>query len=74
MQDLWNADLVRNENVVKDVMAIARGELVLEEMIRVVKDYWGTFELEMVKYQNKCKLIKGWDDMFAKLDEDINNL
>lgn len=31
-------------------MAIARGELVLEEMIRVVKDYWGAFELEMVKY------------------------
>jgi dynein heavy chain 1 len=60
--------------VVRDIMTVARGELVLEEMIRTVKEYWDAFELELVKYQSKCKLIRGWDDLFAKLEEDLNNL
>lgn len=41
---------MRYEVVVRDIMTIARGELVLEEMIRAVKEYWNTFELELVKY------------------------
>lgn len=71
---LWNCDLLRYENTIKDVMTVARGELVLEEMLRGIKEYWGAFELDLVRYQNKCKLIKGWDDLFAKVDEDLNNL
>lgn len=43
-------------------------------MLRAVKEYWNSFELELVRYQNKCKLIKGWDDLFTKVDEDQNNL
>lgn len=31
-------------------MTVARGELVLEEMIRTVREYWNSFELELVKY------------------------
>jgi dynein heavy chain 1 len=27
-----------------------------------------------VRYQGKCNLIKGWDEMFEQLDEDLNNL
>jgi dynein heavy chain 1 len=27
-----------------------------------------------VRYQGKCNLIKGWDEMFEELDEDLNNL
>lgn len=27
-----------------------------------------------MRYQGKCNLIKGWDDMFEQLDEDLNNL
>jgi len=26
----------------------------------------------LVKYQNKCKLIRGWDDLFALVDEHTN--
>lgn len=55
-------------------MAIAQGEMVLEEMIRAVREYWNSFELELVKYQTKCKLIRGWDELFVKLEEDLNNL
>ena len=28
----------------------------------------------MVNYQNKCRLIKGWDDLFNKCKEHINQV
>lgn len=55
---------MRYETLVRDIMVVARGEMVLEEMLRSVKEYWNAFELELVKYQSKCKLIKGWDELF----------
>lgn len=71
---LWSCDLLKYENHIRDVMTVARGELVLEEMLRNIKEYWNKFELDLVRYQNKCKLIKGWDELFTKVDEDLNNL
>jgi dynein heavy chain 1 len=43
----------------------ARGELILEEFIRTIKDCWAKYELELIRYQNKCRLIKGWDELFT---------
>jgi dynein heavy chain 1, cytosolic len=71
---LWGCDLLKYENPIKEILTVARGELVLEEMLRNIKEYWGAFEIELVSYQNKCRLIKGWDELFAKVDEDLNNL
>lgn len=48
--------------------------MVLENMLRNIREYWNNFEIELVRYQTKCKLIKGFDDLFTKLDEDISNL
>ena len=28
----------------------------------------------MVNYQNKCKLIRGWDDLFTKCREHMNSV
>lgn len=28
----------------------------------------------MFKYQNKCKCIKGWDEIFERCEEDAQNL
>ena len=27
-----------------------------------------------MNYQNKCKLIRGWDDLFTKAKENINSV
>ncbi len=43
-------------------------------MIKVIEDFWSTQEFELANYQSKCKLIKGWNDLFAKLEEDLSNL
>ena len=46
---------------------MAQGEMALEEFLKQVKETWQTYELEMVNYQNKCRLIRGWDDLFNKV-------
>ena len=73
---LWIADILRNDNdkALKEVLTQARGELILEEFLRNIKETWGKYELDLAKRANKCKLIRGWDDLFQQIDEHINNL
>jgi hypothetical protein len=42
-------------------MAIATGEAVLERMLQIIKDRWIPKDFELVRYQGKCNLIRGWD-------------
>jgi len=28
----------------------------------------------MIRYKSKCKLVKGWNDLIDKVDEDLNTL
>ncbi|XP_040576126.1 dynein heavy chain, cytoplasmic [Lepeophtheirus salmonis] len=71
---VWDVDLQKNENIIKDVILVAQGEMALEEFLKQVKETWQSYELEMVNYQNKCRLIRGWDDLFNKVKENINQV
>lgn len=71
---VWDADLQRNESIVRDVILVAQGEMALEEFLKQVREAWQSYELELVNYQNKCRLIRGWDDLFNKVKEHINSL
>ncbi|TKR93274.1 hypothetical protein L596_007763 [Steinernema carpocapsae] len=71
---VWDTDLNRYENVIKNVILVAQGELALEEFLKQMREFWQSYEVELVAYQNKTRLIKGWDDLFNKLKEHINSL
>jgi dynein heavy chain 1 len=71
---VWDVDLQKNEKLLRDVIIVAQGEMALEEFLKQVRESWQTYELELIAYQNKCKLIKGWDDLFNKLKEHINSV
>lgn len=43
-------------------------------LILQVSEVWRSYELDMVNYQNKCRLIRGWDDLFTKVKEHINSV
>ena len=73
LKDLWNSDIQKKEKLLQEIINQAAGELVLENYIKKSKARWNDKELDMIQYKNKCKLIKGWDDMFTLLDEDINS-
>ncbi|KAG9253399.1 dynein heavy chain, N-terminal region 1-domain-containing protein [Emericellopsis atlantica] len=72
--DVWDLNLVATEAIVKDIIAQAQGEMALEEFLKQVREIWHNYALEMVNYQNKLKLIRGWDDLFAKCSENLNSL
>lgn len=72
--NIWDSDLQKHEEIFKDIILTAQGELALEEFIRQVREFWSTFQLDLVPYQNKCRLIRGWDDIFNKLTEHSGSL
>ena len=39
-----------------------------------VSEVWKGYELDLINYQNKCRLIRGWDDLFDKVKEHINSV
>lgn len=71
---VYDLDLKKNESLIKDVIIQAQGEMALEEYIKQVKEVWTNYTLELVNYQNKCRLIRGWDDLFTKCQENLNSL
>ncbi|KAJ2558174.1 dynein heavy chain [Coemansia sp. RSA 1933] len=72
--DVWDFDILRNESIIREVITVAQGEMALEEFIGQIRETWTGYVLELVPYQNKCRLIKGWDDLFAKCSEQLSAL
>eukprot|EP01059_Diplonema_ambulator_P000955 TRINITY_DN1073_c1_g3_i1.p1 TRINITY_DN1073_c1_g3~~TRINITY_DN1073_c1_g3_i1.p1 ORF type:complete len:4809 (+),score=2284.26 TRINITY_DN1073_c1_g3_i1:72-14498(+) len=71
---VWACDLVKYQHSFQHVIKQAQGELALEEYLAQVRKTWQEMELEVVEYQKKCHLIKGWDTVSEKLSEHINSL
>ncbi|OAA56942.1 dynein heavy chain [Niveomyces insectorum RCEF 264] len=72
--DVWDLNLVASAVVLQDIIAQAQGEMALEEFLKQVRETWTSYHLDLVNYQNKCRLIRGWDDLFAKCNENLNSL
>lgn len=71
---IWDLDLKKSEAVIREVIVQAQGELALEEFLKQVKDTWTSYSFDLVNYQNKTRLIRGWDELFTKCSENINSL
>lgn len=39
-----------------------------------VREDWQSRDLELVSYQGRTQLVKGWDALFSKLEEHLNGL
>ncbi|KAI0132222.1 dynein heavy chain, N-terminal region 1-domain-containing protein [Xylariales sp. AK1849] len=72
--DVWDLNLIATEVIVRDVITQAQGEMALEEFLKQVKDIWNDYSLDLIPYRNKCRLIRGWDDLTAKCSENLNSL
>ena len=70
---IWHTNLLGYETSIKSILSIAQGEKALEEFLRQVNEMWKQYVLELINYQNKCQIIRGWDDLFNKLKENIGN-
>lgn len=59
--DVWDADLLGNEQTVREVLVVAQGEMGLEEFLKQVRDTWSVYEIDLVAYQvgRTCKVFGG---------------
>jgi dynein heavy chain 1 len=71
---VWDVNLQKNEGIVKDIILVAQGEMAIEEFLKQVRESWQNYELDLINYQNKCRLIRGWDDIFNRVKEHINSV
>ncbi|XP_077971534.1 cytoplasmic dynein 1 heavy chain 1-like isoform X1 [Styela clava] len=71
---VWDVDLLRNENIIRDILSVAQGEMALEQYLTQVREEWQAYELDLINYQNKCRIIRGWDDLFNKVKDHINSV
>lgn len=39
-----------------------------------MRDTWQSYSLDLINYQNKCRLIRGWDELFNTVKEHINSV
>ncbi|KAJ5213598.1 hypothetical protein N7449_000767 [Penicillium cf. viridicatum] len=72
--DVWDLQLTSSDSIIRAIIAQAQGEMALEEFLKSVRETWQNYSLDLVHYQNKCRLIKGFDDLFAKCSENLNSL
>ena len=72
--EVWDLQLGPSETVIRDVITQAQGEMALEEFVRSVREHWQNYSLDLVQYQTKCRLIRGWDELFAKCSDHLNSL
>ena len=71
---LWDNGLLSRKKDIHEILTVAQGEMALEVFLGEVRDRWTKQELELVLFQNRTRLIKGWDELFATLDDHIGGL
>ena len=71
---LWDNGLLDKKKDVAEVLSVAQGEMAIEVFLNQVRDKWMKEELDLVLYQNRVRLIRGWDDLFNALDDHTGGL
>ena len=71
---LWDKGVLARKKEMNEILTVAQGEMALEVFLGQVRDRWMKQELELVIFQNRVRLIRGWDDLFATLDDHIGGL
>ena len=71
---LWDHGISNRRKEISEILTIAQGEMALEQFLGQVRDRWMKQELELVLYQTRVRLIKGWENLFTALDDHLGGL
>jgi len=71
---LWENGLLEQKKGILEILSMAQGEMALEVFLAQVRERWMKQELDLVLYQNRIRVIKGWETMYASLDEHMAGL
>ena len=59
---LWDNGVLNRKKEMLEILTVAQGEMALEVFLGEVRDRWTNQELELVLFQNRVRLIRGWDE------------
>jgi dynein heavy chain 1, cytosolic len=71
---LWEKGVLNRKKEIGEILTVAQGERALEMFLLQVKERWTKQELQLVLFQQRVRLIRGWEDLFANLDDHIGGL
>ncbi|CAD2218433.1 dynein heavy chain 1, cytosolic [Angomonas deanei] len=71
VQDIWDSDPNENAVIYNDVIELAQGERRIEVQLHQIAAFWDEFVFSLTVYQKKVALIRGWDQLFERLDDDL---
>lgn len=72
---VWEFDLLANEQLVKATLNQALAEQTLEETLQEINFAWDTITFETFNYkQNKLRLVKGWEKVIDQCTKDLGSL
>jgi dynein heavy chain 1 len=71
---LWDNGLLERKKEFAEILQTAQGEMAIENFLNEIRDRWMKQELDLVLYQNRVRLIRGWDDLFTTLDDHTGGL
>jgi dynein heavy chain 1 len=74
LMHLWDADLMKKKKWIDETLTGARGEALLETFLVSSKEIWNIRELELANYKNKCKVVRGWEDLRLLIEEHTSNI
>lgn len=59
---LLDNGILNRKKEMHEILTVAQGEMALEVFLGEVRDRWMKQELELVLFQNRVRLIRGWDE------------
>lgn len=71
---LWDSCIVKSEVKIKEILDTARGEVILEDFLGLVRETWNNYCLLFVTYQGKCHLIKGWEELLSTCKDHLASI
>lgn len=74
---LWSVlDPALHRHLVTEALSSAQGEMALEIFLKQVRETWESWEVELSNnlYRGRIRLIRGWDAVFARLEDHLGAL
>ncbi|XQJ26980.1 Cytoplasmic dynein 1 heavy chain (DYNC1H1) [Leishmania guyanensis] len=70
--DIWDSDPSATAAIYSEVVEVAQGERRIEVQLHNINNYWNMFVFSVVVYKKQVALIRGWDEVFERLTEDLS--
>ncbi|KAG5479103.1 hypothetical protein LSCM1_02952 [Leishmania martiniquensis] len=72
VENIWESDPSANALAYSEVIETAQGERRIELQLHNISNYWNMFEFSMIAYKKQVALIRGWEEVFERLAEDLS--